>query len=208
MGCGNSRFKTIRSSWRPQDWEKLITLDIDPDAKPDILCDIEAGLPFADNTFDEVHAYEVMEHLRYQGDWKGFFQDFGEIYRVLKPFGIFCASTPIPEGPTAWSDPGHRRVLTPDTFQFLDQAQYIAAVGKSTMTDYRHVWKGDFRLVFMAKNDEMFSYFWSLQAIKPALSVPRILVGEQNARPYAQVHNPSSPVYLAPQGDTPGARTN
>jgi SAM-dependent methyltransferase len=45
-------------------------------------------LPFADNTFDKVICSEVLEHIPdYQGA-------LGEIERVLKPGGLFCASVP------------------------------------------------------------------------------------------------------------------
>ena len=45
-------------------------------------------LPFADDTFDKVICSEVLEHIR---DWRG---ALGEIERVLKPGGAFCASVP------------------------------------------------------------------------------------------------------------------
>ena len=42
------------------DW---INIDNDPNAKYDILRDITKGLPFADNSMDEVYASHIMEHL-------------------------------------------------------------------------------------------------------------------------------------------------
>jgi SAM-dependent methyltransferase len=189
LGCGRSRDKRLFPSWRPKEWQKLVTLDMDPGCGADIRCRIEDGLPFANNTFDEIHAYEVLEHIRSQGDWRGFFQDFAEIYRVLKPFGLLCASTPLEDGPTAWSDPGHTRVIAPATLQFLDQAQYADVIGKgSLMTDYRHVWKGDFRTVYIARDESISSNFWILQAIKPPMSVPRVRVDEGST--ISQLHLP------------------
>ena len=45
-------------------------------------------LPFADNTFDRVICSEVLEHIP---DYQAV---LGEIQRVLKPGGLFCASVP------------------------------------------------------------------------------------------------------------------
>jgi ubiquinone/menaquinone biosynthesis C-methylase UbiE len=45
-------------------------------------------LPFADNTFDKVICSEVLEHIP---DYRA---ALGEIERVLKPGGLFCASVP------------------------------------------------------------------------------------------------------------------
>src|SRR5262245_56615220 len=94
LGCGNSRHKSLLAPGGSPEWRGLVTFDMDPKCGADILGRFEDGLPFPDDTFDEVHAYEFLEHLGRQGDWRGFFSDFTEIYRVLKPNGFLCASTP------------------------------------------------------------------------------------------------------------------
>jgi SAM-dependent methyltransferase len=161
LGSGNSREKKIRPAWRPQTWTHLIALDMDPNCKADCLADIEDGLPFHDNTFDEVHAYEVLEHLGQQGDYRSFFQHFAELYRILKPYGILVGSTPKWDSVWAWSDPGHRRIVSPSSLVFLNQAEYARQIGVSPMTDYRWLWKNDFRLVWT--QDQGDSYNWILQ---------------------------------------------
>ena len=94
IGCGNRRVKklTLDNNW---EWGELVTLDHDPNCGADITHDLEElPWPVAADSFDEVHAYEVLEHLGSQGDAKSFFAHFGEIYRVLKPGGLLLATVP------------------------------------------------------------------------------------------------------------------
>jgi SAM-dependent methyltransferase len=166
LGCGNSREKRFGLPGSPETWTHLVTLDIDPDCGADVIADLENGIPFADESFDEVHAYELLEHLGTQGDYRAFFRDFDEIYRVLKPGGVLVGSSPKWDSVWAWSDPGHRRIVSTASFVFLNQAEYVAQIGKTPMTDYRWLWKGDLRL--RAKVDLGDSEGWVLQAHKPA----------------------------------------
>lgn len=159
LGAGNSRALQLR---QPGDDRvpEIVTLDIDPRCSPDVVFDLDelplVGtpslltklLPFADAEFDEIHAYEVLEHVGRQGDWRGFFREFGEYHRVLRPGGLFCGSVPYWRSVWAWGDPGHTRVISAETFHFLSQKAYADEVGKTPMTDYRAVWSGDFELVW------------------------------------------------------------
>ena len=73
-----------------REWVNLVTLDIDPNCNPDIICDLnELPYPFKDNTFNEIHGYEVLEHCGTQGDYQYFFAQFTEFWRILKPEGMF-----------------------------------------------------------------------------------------------------------------------
>lgn len=104
-------------------------------------------LPFEDSTFDEIHAYEVLEHLGTQGDFKFFFAQFEDLWRILKPAGMLIASVPLWSSQWAWGDPSHKRVITPGTLAFLSQAEYAKQCGVTRMTDFRSVWHGDFETV-------------------------------------------------------------
>jgi len=53
-----------------------------------------AGYQIREDFFDEVHAYEVLEHLGRQGDYRSFFATFANIYRVLVPGGLLLATVP------------------------------------------------------------------------------------------------------------------
>ncbi|OGB74836.1 hypothetical protein A2810_00140 [candidate division Kazan bacterium RIFCSPHIGHO2_01_FULL_49_10] len=53
------------------------------------LCDLEAGIPYPDATFDLIVAAEVLEHLIYPE------KVVAEAYRVLKPGGVLIGSVPM-----------------------------------------------------------------------------------------------------------------
>lgn len=165
IGCGNDRRKQIRHGDIEKDWTDLVTLDIDPACGADVIHDLNVTpYPFKDGQFAEIHAYEVLEHFGRQGDWRGFFEQFGELWRILKPDGLLCATVPMWDSPWAWGDPGHVRVITPGTLHFLSQAAYEAEVGVTTFTDYRHVWRGNFECVAVNETEHRFGFI--LKAIK------------------------------------------
>lgn len=165
IGCGTNRDKRIRQSGRPVTWKNLTTLDIDPGVKPDIVHDLDVmPLPLEDNAFDEIHAYECLEHCGTQGDWQFFFRQFNELWRILKPDGLLCATVPMWDSPWAWGDPGHRRVIPRQSLIFLSQANYAAEVGTTSLTDYRAWFTGDFEFVTFNETEHQFGFI--LRAIK------------------------------------------
>jgi SAM-dependent methyltransferase len=118
--------------------ENIWTVDINPKCSPRIVHNLEDfPWPVPTNYFDEVHAYEVLEHLGQLGDYEFFFKLWRQIWHVLKPQGVVAASTPWWESLWAWQDPGHRRVYSPDILVYLNQAEYAKQVGNTSMTDYR-----------------------------------------------------------------------
>lgn len=117
------------------------TLDINRACKADIVFDLEElehgqQLPFAPESFDEVHAYQVLEHFGKQGDYVGYFRTFRELWRILKPEGLLVGDTPALASPWLWGDPGHKRVISIESLSFLTRASY-KGLGKTTSTDYR-----------------------------------------------------------------------
>jgi SAM-dependent methyltransferase len=157
LGAGNYKFKKICGP-EGKEYQNPTTVDIDPDCHPDVLYDLNRNiLPFPENTFDEIHMYEVLEHLGTQGDYKHFFAFFTEAARVLKPNGLFLGSVPAPGSPWVWGDPGHTRAILPETFVFLNQEEYKEQVGKTPMTDYRSIYKADLRIsLLQEKNSVLF----------------------------------------------------
>lgn len=168
IGCGHSRIKRIWAEGGRDDWTDLKTLDIDPGTNPDYLWDLNhlPFVPFSDNQFDEIHAYEVLEHTGAQGDWRFFFAQFSEFWRILKPNGMLCLTSPKPTSIWAWGDPGHTRVISIEALGFLNQPFYEREIGVTCATDYRHIYSADFDL--SPPIDLAMSFGYALVAIKPS----------------------------------------
>lgn len=164
IGCGADRKKKLYIPGQSE-WSDLITLDINPDHNPDKVWDLNwMPLPFDPNTFDEIHAYEVLEHVGTQGDYKFLFRQFEEFHRILKPGGRFVASVPSPNSEWAWGDPSHTRIFHPNWLTFLSQKTYEEQVGKTAISDFRYCYKADFEIVHYAVGEETF--YFILEAIK------------------------------------------
>ena len=159
VGCGNHREKRIYSQGDSPVWYNLTTLDISADCKPDIVHDLnKLPLPFDDNTFDEIHAYEVLEHCGRQGDYISFFALFSEFWRILKDKGKFIATVPDGQSEWVWGDPGHSRFINRGTLVFLSQEQYRIQIGKTSMTDYRSIYHADFSIKSTFISGESFCF--------------------------------------------------
>jgi predicted SAM-dependent methyltransferase len=97
IGCGSRREKLIFFEGK-KEWENVTTLDINQDHMPDIVWDLHnIPLPFEENSFDEIHAYEVLEHTGKQGDYQFFFDQFSDFWRILKPKLISSHSPQVPQ---------------------------------------------------------------------------------------------------------------
>jgi SAM-dependent methyltransferase len=165
IGCGSNRTKKLTRPGREQ-WSGLVTLDMNDAHKPDVVHDIASlPLPFADDTFDEIHAYDTLEHVGRQGDWAFFFAQWSDFWRLLKPDGVFFGISPHWSSAWCWGDPGHTRVVSAESFVFLSQPAY-SQVGTSPMTDYRFCYRADFDLIHNAVSVGQLQF--ALRAIKPA----------------------------------------
>ncbi len=92
----------------------FINLDIDPEVKPDITRDIEKGLPFDDNSVDEIVCSHTLEHIR---DLSFVLREF---YRVSKPGAKIKITVPLMDA----SDITHVRFFQEDTFRTLTEPHY------------------------------------------------------------------------------------
>jgi len=82
-------------------------------------------IPHPDNYFDSVSAYDFLEHVPRQSLYKDgtsdnpFIKLMNEVYRVLKPNGIFLASSPAYPHHAAFSDPTHVNFITQYTHTYF-----------------------------------------------------------------------------------------
>jgi predicted SAM-dependent methyltransferase len=123
------------------------------------------GVRFKSSIFDEVHAYEVLEHLGHQGDAAAFFGCFANIHRILIPGGFLFATVPSRHSPWAWGDPSHRRVIQQESLAFLSQNIIKQNRARGTqMSDFSDLWNLDFQII--ASSDDHINHKFCLQAIK------------------------------------------
>jgi SAM-dependent methyltransferase len=164
IGCGSDHRKRMASDGTAT-WDNLTTLDYNSDHKPDVVWDLmKLPLPFDDGEFDEIHAYEVLEHLGQQGDYKLFFAQFSEFWRLLKPNGHLLATCPSRNSVWAWGDPSHTRIIQLEQLVFLSQEEYRIQVGKTPMSDFRNIYKADFETMYQDDDGEIVRFV--LKAIK------------------------------------------
>lgn len=92
----------LGSGYAPQ--AGYVNIDNRAEATPDMVLDVLDGLPWPDNSVDEVRAFDFLEHIPL-GQTVSVIE---EIYRVLKPGGLFESFTPDAEhGQGAFQDPHH-----------------------------------------------------------------------------------------------------
>ena len=87
---------------------------------PDVVADLDAGLPFRDASFETVGAYDVVEHV---ADLVALME---EVHRVLKPDGRFQVTTPHFSCANAYTDPTHRRALGLRSFDYFSDGHPLA----------------------------------------------------------------------------------
>ena len=102
-------------------------------------------IPFDDDHFDGVSAYDFLEHVPRvlpRPDGQGlrfpFVELMNEVWRVLKPGGRFYASTPAVPHEAAFQDPTHVNILTRDTHHYFTRPMFTARM---------YGFKGDFSVL-------------------------------------------------------------
>lgn len=104
LGCGKLKL------------EGFINLDGDASVEPDMVWNLEEGLPFEDNSCDYIVASHVLEHIR---DFVALMEECG---RVLISGGKMMIR--VPEFPSIASvaNPYHLRFFVPQSFMYFTRS--------------------------------------------------------------------------------------
>src|SRR4051812_10138569 len=89
-----------------------VTVDIARVCRPSVVADLNRPLPFRNDAFEIVGAYDVVEHV------DDLVRVVEEVHRVLKPSGVFRVSTPHFSSANAYTDPTHKRALGLRSFDY------------------------------------------------------------------------------------------
>jgi len=102
LGCGRKHLPNA------------VNLDITPDTNPDVVHDLNRRpWPFPDGRFDEVHAYDVFEHLE---DVIGTME---EVHRICRPGAVVRITVPHFSCANAFTDPTHRHYFGWFSFHYV-----------------------------------------------------------------------------------------
>lgn len=90
-------------------------------------------IPWPDESFEFVTAHDFIEHIPrviYAPVRRNAFVELmNEVYRVLKPGGLFLSVTPAYPHPAAFSDPTHVNIITEDTWRcYFDHERRWASI--------------------------------------------------------------------------------
>ncbi|MEB3301466.1 MAG: class I SAM-dependent methyltransferase [Cyanobacteriota bacterium] len=138
LGCGTS-------PRNPFGAEVSRGVDIRPSEDLSIVgCDLcVSEIPFADESFEYVTAFDFIEHIPRVTVVDGrttfpFVNLMSEIHRILKPDGLFYSHTPAYPCSEAFQDPTHVNIITEKTFPlYFCSDRWASAYG----------FKGSFNLV-------------------------------------------------------------
>ncbi len=103
IGCGNDKMNDA------------INADISPLCNPDVVCKLGATLPFKDNQFKEVFAFNVLTQIEANAD---FVKAINELHRVTN--GVVHIRVPDALDVCAFQDSMDCRRFTDQSFTYMD----------------------------------------------------------------------------------------
>ena len=89
------------------------------------MCDCNEIIPLPDNCAEEAFAFDFLEHVR--NDKRIHIMD--EVWRLLKPGGIFNVFVPSTDGRGAFQDPTHYAFWNQNSFWYYTMDNHRALYG-------------------------------------------------------------------------------
>lgn len=151
VGCG------------PTKYPGSIGLDMNASTAADVLCNLDrGGLPFADNSFDQIRAEHIIEHV------DNIIATMEEFHRVTRPGGTIFLATPHYTDYSSFRDPTHRWHLNTYSFLYFYPGGMHGRDMWYTKVRMREVklnlkllklWRA-FGFEFLVNHSRMFRQFW------------------------------------------------
>jgi ubiquinone/menaquinone biosynthesis C-methylase UbiE len=159
IGVGN---KTV-SNYLRQSGIKIDTCDFDEELEPDHVADIR-NLPFKDNTYDVVIAYEIIEHI----PWVDVAKALQELRRVSKRYVLISIPHPSIEFELIFKFPHIGRILRRPFLHLFFGIPYFFAETRKTSNHYWEMGRKNYPAKKM--RSAFGGYFKILKEVRPILN--------------------------------------
>ncbi len=127
-----SRSRTLDVGCGINKYPSAIGIDRNPATKADVLCDLDRiPYPFADNSFDQLRAIHVIEHV------SDVIRSMEEFHRLVRHGGRVHIETPHYTDFSSFCDPTHRWHL--NTFSFRYFGENHAGFGYYSRCKFREI---------------------------------------------------------------------
>jgi hypothetical protein len=109
-----------------------VNLDLTQLTNPDVVHDLNAvPWPFPDRAFEEVHAYDVLEHVF---DVVSFME---ELHRICAPGAVVHITVPHFSSANTWRDPTHQHAFTHDSIRYFESGHPLAFYSRARFETVR-----------------------------------------------------------------------
>lgn len=141
----------------------LYGTDLREDEKNNVVySDLSLGnLPFENEKFDFVTAFDVLEHIQRvvlvnEKTIFPFISLMNEVFRILKPGGIFFSIQPVYPAKSVFQDPTHVNIMSEDTMDFYFCTKAWARIYgyNGSFEMIKDGWVGDKYFCFMKKSEK------------------------------------------------------
>lgn len=140
-----------RSPRNPLRMRHLMALDfkehpVDSEFLTRVACDVVLEpIPCEDASVDAVYAFDFIEHIPRITHYDGkavfpFVVLMNEIYRVLRPGGMFVAATPAVPKSGAFVDPTHVNFITTGTVSYFANECHAKTLGYGFIGEFELLW--------------------------------------------------------------------